>query len=166
MQTTYSTKKAAALAQRLAEQEAENARRLAAIQAEQEAHEAKLAKALAEAGPARVAFVEDLLDRLDIGPEPMAEQRHKRTGEVVTDRAGQPRMVDPDPHEEVRMARLAEALDVLLEGSADDGAGVADEPAEVEEQDVLDEDDDTAAQVSDDRAESIEAQGANAWSVA
>ncbi|GAA1769039.1 hypothetical protein [Nostocoides vanveenii] len=117
--TTYTTKKAAALAQRLADQEAENRRLLAAIQAEQDAHDARLAKALADAGPARVALVEDLLDKLGIDSVPHEAQVHKRTGEVVTDKSGKPRMIDPDPHEEQRMQLLAEAIDRLIEGSAD-----------------------------------------------
>lgn len=132
--TTYTTKRAATLAQRLAEQEAENQRRLAAIRAEQDAHDARMAKALADAGPARVAFVEDLLERLGIDPTPLETQRHKRSGEVLTDRHGQPRMTDPDPHEELRMQRLSEVLEQLLgdhrDGDGDDTQDTAQHRAE------------------------------------
>ncbi|PFG69107.1 hypothetical protein B0O41_3958 [Propionibacteriaceae bacterium ES.041] len=114
--TTYTTKKAEVLAERLAAQQAENERLLAAIQAEQEAHQQRLADALEKAGPARVALVEDLLEQFGIGPAEHAQQRNKRTGEVIRDkRTGRPKTVDPDPGETARMERLADAIADLRE---------------------------------------------------
>lgn len=116
---TYTTSKAAELAERLAAQKAENDRRLAEIQAEQEAHDKKLAAALAKAGPARVALVEDLLEKFEIPAAELETQRNKRTGEIITDRkTGEPKLVDPDADETVRMQRLAAAIDKLVELAA------------------------------------------------
>lgn len=114
--TTYTTKKAEALAQRLAAQQAENERLLAEIQAEQDAHQQRLADALEHAGPARVALVEDLLEQFGIGPVEHVQQRNKRTGEVIRDkRTGRPKTVDPDPGETARMQRLGDAIAALRE---------------------------------------------------
>lgn len=116
--TTYTTKKAEQLAKRLAEQQAENERLLAEIEAEQEAHQSRLARALEKAGRARVALVEDLLEKFDIPPLAHEARRNKRTGEVIKDRrTGQTQMVDPDPDEVQRMQRLADAIDVAVTAS-------------------------------------------------
>lgn len=116
--TKYATQKAAALAQRLADQQAENERQLAAILDEQEAHEKKLAGAMKSAGMARVAVVEDLLETFGIGPAEHQPRRNKRTGEVLTNKDGTVKMFNPDPDETQRMAQLAGAIEALLETSA------------------------------------------------
>lgn len=116
--TKCTTRKAAALAQRLAEQQAENERQLAAILDEQEAHEKKLAGALKSAGMARVALVEDLLETFGIGPAEHQSRRNKRTGEVLTNKDGTVKMFNPDADETQRMARLAGAIEAVFEASA------------------------------------------------
>lgn len=115
--TTYTTKKAAELAKRLADQQAEHERNMAALQAEQEAHDKRLDEALKSAGPARVALVEDLLEKFGVEPAAQVKRRNKRTGEVITGKDGKPVMVDPDPDETERMARLADAIDAAVNGS-------------------------------------------------
>lgn len=116
--TTYTTKKAEQLAKCLAEQQAENERLLAEIEAAQEAHERRLAHALEKAGRARVALVEDLLEKFDVPPLAHEARRNKRTGEAIKDRrTGQTQMVDPDPDEVQRMQRLADAIDVAVTAS-------------------------------------------------
>lgn len=130
--TKYTTKKAAELAARLAEKEAEHQRAIATLQAEQEAHETRLADALRKSGPARVALVEDLLEKFDITPVAHEKRRHKRTGEVITGKDGRPVMVDPDPDEMQRMALLADAIESAIATTAtrssDSTSTVDDEP--------------------------------------
>lgn len=116
--TTYTTSKAAELAHRLEQQEAENQRQLEAIRAEQAAHNKALEDALDTSGRARVALVEELLDQFSISPVELEQRRNKRTGEVILDRnTGKPRTVDPDPDGTVRMKRLKAAIDTAVESS-------------------------------------------------
>lgn len=110
----YTTQKAADLAQRLAAQQAENERKLAGILAEQAAHDKKVEGLLRTAGPARVAFVEDLLERLGIEPVPHEQRRNKRTGALLTNSNGTAKMFNPDPDETQRMLLLAQAIEALL----------------------------------------------------
>lgn len=112
--TTYTTSKAAELARRLAEKEAELERERDAIRAEQEAEDKVLDEALAKAGRARVALVEDLLDMFGIAPAAPEPRRNKRTGEILRDREGRPKTVDPDPDEALRMQRLRAAVEELV----------------------------------------------------
>lgn len=117
----YTTQRAAELAQRLAEQQAENERNLAGILAEQEAYDKKIAGALKTAGLARVTFVEDLLEMFGIGPVPHEQRRNKRTGAPLVNSDGTAKMFNPDPDETQRMELLAQAVEELLEhaGAAD-----------------------------------------------
>lgn len=105
--TTYSTKKSARLAARLAE-----------IQAEQEAHEQRLEDAYERAGRARVALIEDLLERFEVPPAEPEPRRNKRTGVVIRGRDGSPRTVDPNPDEAERMQRLAAAIDEAVSSAS------------------------------------------------
>ncbi|WP_193072444.1 hypothetical protein [Brevibacterium sp. FME37] len=116
--TTYTTSKAAELARRLEEQEAENQRQLEAIRAEQAAHDKALDDALTTSGRARVALVEELLEQFGIDTVELEQRRNKRTGEVILDRkTGKPRTVDPDPDETMRMQRLKAAIDTAVKAS-------------------------------------------------
>lgn len=116
--TTYTTSKAAELARRLAEQEAENRQRLEAIRAEQAAHDKAIDDALATSGLARVALVEELLEQFGITPVELEQRRNKRSGELILDRkTGKPRTVDPDPDETMRMKRLKVAIDTVVKAS-------------------------------------------------
>lgn len=111
--TSYTTSKAAELAHRLAEKEAEKQQELDAIRAEQEAENAVLDNALEKAGRARVALVEDLLDMFDIEPAASEPRKNKRTGEILRDRDGAPKTTDPDPDETLRMQRLFAAINEI-----------------------------------------------------
>ncbi|WP_129314024.1 hypothetical protein [Rothia koreensis] len=143
--TTYTTSKAAELARRLAEKEAELQRERDAIRAEQEAEDKTIDDALARAGRARVALVEDLLDMFGIEPAAPEPRRNKRTGEILRDRDGRPKTVDPDPDEALRMQRLRAAIEELVAAApsepkvtAAEYGGHSAEPVETDEEDSLD----------------------------
>jgi hypothetical protein len=129
--STYTSKKSAEIAERVAAQEAEHALLLAALQAEKDALDLRLHTALEQAGAARVAFVEDLLERFGVDPTPLEPMRHKRTKEALLDRSGQPRLLNPDADETQRMQRLSVALDQQLEraerGVPTTGEGLTDD---------------------------------------
>lgn len=116
--TTYTISKAAELARRLEEQEAENQRQLEAIRAEQAAHDKALDDALTTSGRARVALVEELLEQFGIDTVELEQRRNKRTGEVILDRTtGKPKTIDPDPDETMRMQRLKAAIGTAVKAS-------------------------------------------------
>lgn len=104
---------------RIAAKRAELEAQLQALEAETEEHQAHLEDRLEKAGRARVAFVEDLLDRFEI---PQGTPRiDKETGEQKLTKDGRPIFINNDPDETKRMERLAEVIDDLVrraEGTA------------------------------------------------
>jgi len=102
----------ARIVDRIAARRAELEAQLQALEAETEEHEAHLADRLEKAGRARVALVEDLLDRFEI---PQGTPRiDKETGKQKLTKEGKPIFINNDPDETKRMERLAEAIDGLV----------------------------------------------------
>lgn len=116
----YTSKKAKALAKRLAEEQADHERRMAKIAAEHQEEEKKIERALKTCGPARVALVEDLLERFGIKSTALKPRVNKRTGEPLVDKDGNPRMEDVDKDERLRMQRLFEAIEEAIDSGPED----------------------------------------------
>lgn len=124
------TPKTARIVDRIAAQRAELEAQLQALEVETQEHEAHLEDRLEKAGRARVAFVEDLLDRFEI---PQGTPRiDKETGEQKLTKDGEPIFIRNDPDETKRMERLAAVIDdlVLRAEGQESTAPSEDEPQE------------------------------------
>lgn len=117
--TKNQTLKRSRIESRIAAERAALEARMQALDAEAEEYEAHLEDRLEKAGRARVALVEDLLDRFEI---PQGTPRvDKETGEPKLTKDGKPIVINNDPDETKRMERLAEVIDDLVrraEGTA------------------------------------------------
>lgn len=91
----------------------EIAAQLKAAEAAQAAYDATIDEALEKAGRNRVEFVEVLYEHFGIEPE--VTQRKDKDGNVVLSKNGEPVTVKTDKDESVRIEKLAQSFERLVE---------------------------------------------------